>query len=440
MKPTDPEIPAPEETSAVNPVNPVVLIGLGGAGGNMIHCLAGMPLPGVKFVAANTDESVLNRCEADERFLLGKRTTRGLGAGGDPERGRLAAEEDANRLAQVIGAARVVIILAGMGGGTGTGAAPVVARVARECNAMVVGLVTMPFEFEGPRREAQAVQGLQALKEQADGVICVSNERATALVASDSPVTECFQEIHRFLGEGVIAIWRLVNQPGLINVDFADLQTVLRHGQKENLLAVVEVEGEDRCERLIAEIRNHPMLDGADTLKNANSLLVSVQAGPDVTMKEIRGVMDALRSESEHAEILFGASVIPELRGRLGLTVVVGGRGRFGRSKEENAGATEVGGDGPDLASAGGRRWDPAAPVGRSGSRFLPPPPELSPDKARDHFRKNKQSRGKGGRAAQGVLPLEVISKGRFERTEPTVYRGENLDEPTYIRRGAVMN
>ncbi len=222
------------------------VLGVGGAGGNAIDYIARLDFDGVGFAAINTDEQALLNLGLPERLTLGAKLTRGLGTGGDPELGRAAAEEDMEKIRALCAGADIVCVVAGMGGGTGTGAGPVVARLAREAGALVLGIVTLPFEFEGNRRLRQAQLGLRDLKAEADGVICVPNQKVFKLIDENTSVQEALKITNELLAQGVRGIWRLLSHTGLINVDFNDLCAVLRGRHEESSLATVEAAGENR--------------------------------------------------------------------------------------------------------------------------------------------------------------------------------------------------
>lgn len=428
-----------------------LVIGVGGAGGNIAAFLQARGVGDVDVVAVNTDAQALASIEVPSRFVLGETLMRGLGAGGDPERGRLAAENSWEALRELLANVDLVYIVAGMGGGTGTGAAPVVARLARELGALVLAVVTLPFEFEGGRRRELAARGLIDLRREADGVIVVPNQKILSLVPDHAPMPECFELIHDYLHQGVRGIVRLISEPGMINVDFSDLSAVLRGSNGASALAHVEGESSSHSVDLVESLQNHPLLDEGQVLAESRSLLVSLHCGPEVSMQEVNRVMAELHAKAPTALINLGVSVNETMAGRIGLTIVVGldgepveavdepplespvrGRRRAQREeKQEEEMDTEF--------LTGAKSTEPCR------QRFVPPPPTLSNQQAAD-FMLSAGGRGrlKGRRAAkkvvQGTLPLEIVSKGRFEKSEPTLHHGENLDEPTYIRRGVVLN
>jgi len=444
------------ETSNPSPVIlPRVLkqlaIGVGGAGGNLAAFLARAGIGDTAIVAANTDAQALAALDVPDRILLGEASMRGLGAGGDPERGRLAAEDSLDALRTRIAGADLVYVIAGMGGGTGTGAAPVVARLAREQGALVLAVVTLPFEFEGARRRELADEGVCALRREADGVIVVPNQKIMAMVPDHAPLPECFERIHEYLHQGVRGIVRLISEPGMINVDFADLAAVLRGSPGASALAHLESEASAHAGELMERLQQHPLLDEGEVLVAARSLLVSLNCGPEVSLHEVNRIMAALHAKAPSALINLGVAVNPAMAGRLALTIVVGLDGdaaeesepvmpeppvrarRRSRSDEPPA-STEGELDTAFLANV---KEAPVKP------RFVAPPPALTTDQVANIVLsggRGVRGRRNARKVVQGQLPLEVVSRGRFEKSEPTLHDGQNLDEPTYIRRGVVLN
>ncbi|HAV60874.1 MAG TPA: cell division protein FtsZ, partial [Verrucomicrobiales bacterium] len=224
----------------------------------------------------------------------------------------------------------LLYLVAGMGGGTGTGAAPVIARMARELGAMVLAVVTLPFDFEGGRRRQLAEQGVLELRAAADGVIVVPNQKILSLVPDNSPLPQCFELIHDYLYQGVRSISRLIAEPGMINVDFADLGAVLRGSNGASALAHVEASGMNLAEDLLERLLQHPLLDEGQVLSAARSLLISLNCGPDAGMLEVHRVMAGLQAKAPGALINLGVAVQPDMAGRLSLTVVVGLDGELG--------------------------------------------------------------------------------------------------------------
>ncbi len=417
------------------------VFGLGGAGCNAAGFASQAGFAGVEFLAVNTDSQSLEACAAANRFVLGATKTRGLGAGGDPELGRASAEEDAERIRAFCAGADIVFLLAGLGGGTGTGAAPVFARIARECGALVLALVTLPFEFEGARRQTQAQAGLKLLKTHADAVICLPNQKLSKMLDDNTSVLEAFKISNALLADGLRGIWRMLTQTGLINVDFADLCSVTRGRHAAGFFATAEASGDKRVEQVIEKLLAHPLLDSGHVLTESDALLVSVVGGRDILMSEIHKLMEPIHRQSENAHIIFGAAIDEAFAGRLSVTLIASSR----RPEEEHVPApqnTRVSASEPVTETLESMQFlDPAKSERPPASRFVAPPPELTAEK-KEHLMRGHSSRSRKRITSrlQKELPLEIIHKGRFEKSDPTIRNGEDLDVPTYIRRGVSLN
>jgi len=424
---------------AENPAEPAIkkklvlkVFGLGGAGCNAAGFASQAGFDGVEFLAVNTDSQSLEACAAPAKFVLGASRTRGLGAGGDPELGRASAEEDVEKVRSFCAGADILFLLAGLGGGTGTGAAPVFARVARENGALVLALVTLPFEFEGGRRLSQAQAGLQQLKAHADAVICLPNQKLFKMLDQNTGVPEWFKISNSLLADGLRGIWRMLSQTGLINVDFADLCSVTRGRHAAGFFATAEASGEKRAEQVVEKLLAHPLLDGGQVLNESDALLVSIVGGSDVLMSEIHKLMEPLHRQGENAHIIFGAAIDESFAGRLSVTLIASSRRQEETPPPRHAAPPD------NLESA--QFLDTAAQE-RPASRFVPPPPALTEEKRAQILRGQHGGRTRKQLSRlQKELPLEIIHKGRFEKSDPTIRNGEDLDVPTYIRRGVPLN
>ena len=352
----------------------VKVIGVGGAGGNAVEYMARQEFAGVGFTAVNTDAQALAQLTLTDKITLGAKLTRGLGTGGDPEMGRAAADEDVEKLKALCAGADIVCVVAGLGGGTGTGAGPVVAKLARENGALVMGIATLPFEFEGSRRQRQAQLGLRELKSAADGVICLPNQKVFKLIDENTSMPEAFKITNEFLAQGVRGIWRLVTHTGLINVDFNDLCAVLRGRHEESSLATVEASGENRSHEVVEKIIAHPFLENGQVLAEADAVLVSLAGGPDMTMAEVNRVMEQINRQCENAHIIMGAGIYESFAGKMSVTLVAS------RDNAQDERARSNAKDG--LSDA--HEHEIANPTGarRPGSRHLPPAPEMSSQEA----------------------------------------------------------
>jgi len=392
----------------------IKVLGIGGAGCNAARHFAQLNLLDVSCALLNTDAAALGQPTSETKVLLGFKSMRGLGAGGDPERGRQAAEEDRDQIRAACEGADLVFLIAGLGGGTGTGAGPVVARIAKESGALVLAMVVLPFDCEGGRRQRQAQMGLQEFKKAADGVICLPNQKLLQFVDEKTSLPEAFAIGNDWVAQGVRGIWRMLSQPGLINVDFADLCGVLRDRHAEGSLATAEAQGENRASEVINKLLAHPLIENGHGLAETAGALVSIAAS-NLTMNEVTRIMEQITRHCEQAHVIMGASIDESFGDRLSVTLVA--------SRRESAPTEE-----------------PPPPHARmevpSNPRFTAPAPPPPVQLANGHGRGRKSA----SRLRQTQLPLEIISKGRFEKSEPTLHQGQDLDVPTYIRRGVALN
>lgn len=303
----------------------IKVFGVGGAGGNAIDHMMKTKLDGVTFINANTDAQVLERSSADTILQLGETLTKGLGAGANPDIGREAAMEDRDRIAEAIDGADMVFITAGMGGGTGTGAAPVVAEIAKEKGVLTVAVVTKPFMFEGAKRARLAEQGLEELKSYVDSLITIPNQKVLDYVNDDVSIEEAFAEANNVLKNAVQGIAELITRPGLINVDFADVRTVMSEMGMAMMGSAV-ASGEGRAEKAAKNAISSPLLEDID-LNGARGLLVNVTAS-DVGMKEYSKVGEMIYAfAGEDANVVMGTAIDPAMDDELRVTVVATGLG-----------------------------------------------------------------------------------------------------------------
>jgi len=401
-----PEIPAlgPAEPSAA----PVVkIIGVGTAGITLLNALDQAEFAAAQLTAINTDGGGFATCSARVKIHLETKLLRGLGSGGDPERARALAEEQFSTLKSACAGADVVFLLAGLGGGAGSGISPVLARAAREAGALVLAFVTLPFACECNRREAQAQLGLEQLKASADGVVCLPSERIFKLVDLNTEALEIFRVVDNFLLEGVRGVWHLLTRPGLIQVHFGDLCALLRDRHATSAFAFVQAAGAGRAREVVDNLLSHPLLDEGRALADSGAVLVSLTAGANLSMAEIQRVVEQVKRQCHHAQIIMGAAVDAALGDKLCVTVI----------------ATR-----PEAAPAGLKpspETRPAGPAAGARDAVIAPSPRTV----------------KGAhKPVQTQLPLTIVSKGRFDKSEPTKCNGEDLDVPTFLRRGVPLN
>ena len=419
---------------------PLRIFGVGGAGCNALDFMAREIPSGAALIALNTDAQSLAACLATEKHCLGADATHGLGAGGDPDAGRAAAEAEIEKLRELCEGAKIVVIVAGMGGGTGTGASSVLARVAKESGALVLGVVTLPFDFESGRRHRQALLGFQQLKAVADAVICLPNQKLFKLIDARTTVLDAFEVANRLLADGVFGVSRLLRGTGLINADFSSLVAVARDFHSETSFATAEAAGENRAQQVIEQLFAHPLFENGRLLEEAGSILVSVCGGKDLTMAEVDRVMQEVNRHCDDAQVIFGAAIEDALLNRLSVTLVASRK----MAREEKA--PPVSRPAKSVQPAPATEETPSQLLDSSSSRpparIVAPTPEMTEERKEQMLSKQTGARPRKStsRMRQNELPLEIISKGRFEKSEPTIHRGEDLDLPTYIRRGIALN
>lgn len=426
------------------------IIGVGGAGLHAVEHLARHHAEPAPLAVIHTDARLLGQSHLEDRLLLGSHLTRGMKAG-DPDVGRAIAEGETERIGEFCGGLDLLVILAGLGGNTGSGVAPVLARVARESGALVLAIVSLPFAFEGRRRAVQAQIALRQMRTAADAVIVLPNEKVAGLIDEKASLTDALGKANELLADGVRGLCRLVTHEGLIKADFSDVCEVVRGRHAESCLAAAEAAGEGRARAVLQRLLESPFLEGGAALGEVEAVLVSIAGGPGLSLKEIHQVMDQINRLCEKAQVVMGAEIDPALEDRLVVTLV----GTRRTDPEELPGAP------PDSANAldesatslacefptreeDADRRPASEPNAARSARFAPPPPDLNEEETRRLLdrqrRKSGRRRGRSNNADQGLLNLEVISKGRFDQSEPTRHRGEDLDTPTYIRRGIVLN
>ena len=306
----------------------IKVIGVGGGGSNAVDRMMAEGIQGVEFITVNTDAQSLMLSKAPTRVRLGDKLTRGLGAGGNPEIGRKSAEESADDLYAALKGSDMVFITAGMGGGTGTGAAPVVAQIAKESGALTIGVVTRPFTFEGSRRMQSAEEGINKLKEHADTLIAIPNDRLLQLADKRASLQNAFRMADEVLHQGIQGISELITIPGLINLDFADVRTIMSEGGAA-LMAVGNAKGEERSREAAEEAISSELLD--ITIDGARGILFNVTGGPDLTLFEVNQAA-AIIKETAHPDVnlIFGAVIDPQMGDELRITVIATGFERTG--------------------------------------------------------------------------------------------------------------
>jgi cell division protein FtsZ len=346
----------------------IKVVGVGGGGCNAVERMIKEGLQGVEFVAVNTDAQALLLSSANTRVRIGEKLTRGLGSGGNPEQGRKAAEESQDDLYQVLKGADMVFVTSGMGGGTGTGASPIVAQIAKESNALTIGVVTRPFTFEGSRRIQSAESGIAKLKEHADTLIVIPNDRLLQIVDKRSNLQDAFRVADDVLRQGVQGISELITVPGLINLDFADVRTIMSEGGAA-LMAVGNGAGEDRAHIAAEQAISSQLLD--ITIDGARGILFNVTGGPDMTLFEVNQAA-AIIKETAHPDVnlIFGAVIDPNMTDQLRITVIATGFERTGAPRRVVEKPVQRADTRP--ASSAELREKPEQPISASKTVFEP--------------------------------------------------------------------
>src|SRR4051812_17280142 len=301
----------------------IVVIGVGGGGSNAVNRMIQAGVRGVEFVSINTDAQALARSESPVRLRIGEKLTRGLGAGGQPSMGARAAEESAEQVQEVCRGADMVFIAAGMGGGTGTGASPVIASLAQECGALVVGVVTKPFTFEGARRRNAAEDGIQKLKSRVNTLITIPNDRLLQIIDKKTSLEQAFSVVDDVLRQGIQGISELITEPGLVNLDFADVKTIMSEAGSA-LMAIGRGAGETRAADAARMAIASPLLDLS--MEGARGVLFNITGGADLTLSEIQDAADIIgKAADPEANIIFGAVIDQALGNEVKITVIATG-------------------------------------------------------------------------------------------------------------------
>jgi cell division protein FtsZ len=420
----------------------------------------------VDVVAINTDVHSLTSSVATRKVQLGRSVSRGLGAGGDPDVGYQAALESADEIREALADARVIFICAGLGGGTGSGGAPYVAQAAREAGALVIAFVTLPFAFEGKRRNAQAREALLRLSEFAHAVVCFENDRMGDLTPPQAGIHQAFATADMTISQSVRSIVNLIQRPGLIRIGFDDLLAALRTRNSRCLFGYGESDSDNRAHDALTQALKNPLMDRGRMLADATQVLVQVAGGPGMTLSEIEILMQELgRHVSDQTQILFGSVVDARLGDRLSVTII------SSLSAEEEAVLLQTP---PALSSASvaspvrERYQNPiqeheiqheeptvavrpleetvpfeepvAAEPGPVSTPISTEPPLIptrngEPQPATSTSQEKAAAEKSATSAKQEVLQFEPVTRGRFEKSEPTIVEGEDLDVPTYLRK-----
>ncbi len=301
----------------------IKVIGVGGGGNNAVNRMIEHGVQGVEFIAVNTDAQALNLSKAEVKMQIGAKITRGLGAGANPEVGKKAAEESKEQIEEALRGADMVFVTAGMGGGTGTGAAPVIAQIARNLGALTVGIVTRPFTFEGKKRANQASGGIGAMKEAVDTLIVIPNDRLLEIVDKSTPMLEAFREADNVLRQGVQGISELIAVPGLINLDFADVKTIMSN-KGSALMGIGMASGENRATEAAKKAISSPLLE--TSIDGAQGVLMNISGGANLSLYEVQEAADIVASASDQeVNMIFGSVINEDLKDEIIVTVIATG-------------------------------------------------------------------------------------------------------------------
>jgi cell division protein FtsZ len=373
----------------------IKVIGVGGGGGNAVNRMIASRIGGVEFLSANTDLQALRSNHASVKIQLGEKLTKGLGCGAQPDIGRQAALEDTEKILEILEGADMVFITAGLGGGTGTGGAPIVASLASELGALTVAVVTKPFSFEGKRRMAQAEIGIRELRDCVDTLICIPNDRLLSTVERDTPLSESFSIADDVLRQAVQGISDLITVPGLINLDFADVKTIMR-GMGDAVMGTGVASGENRAVESAQKAICSPLLEDT-SIEGAKGVIINITGGEDMSLTEVNEASSVIHQEAdEEAIIIFGAVVNPKMEGKIKITVIATG---FQKSAER-----------------GGRLSGVTTPVDLQNYQATREPASTG------FYRR--------GGAATDLLNVDM-DFGAVEEEER-----EDLDVPTFLRKG----
>ena len=439
---------------------PVKVVSVGGAGLNALDRIVLDGLEKASVVAINTDVQSLTSSVAAHKVQLGRTRTRGLGTGGDPELGYEAAVESADEIREALTDTRMVFVCAGLGGGTGSGAAPYVAHLAREAGALVIAFVTLPFTFEGKRRAAQAREALGRLNEIAHSVICFENDRMGDLVAPQAGIHHAFAMADTTISTSVRSVVNLIQRPGLIRIGFDDLLAALRVRNGRCLFGFGESDSDNRAHDALTQALKNPLMDRGRMLADATNVLVQVSGGAGMTLSEVEVLMQELgRHVNEQTQILFGAVVDGKLGDRLTVTIISSLAADEDLISESRDGATlsnvfaqppvHEQHPPPQIHIEPEAAMEPVAheesisfeqpvaaqatPAAESMPGESEPLPVTPHKKAVPHT--DEKAAAKSVPAKQEILQFEPVTRGRFEKSEPTIVEGEDLDVPTYLRK-----
>ena len=453
---------------------PIKIVGVGGAGANALDRIVLDGMEKADLIAINTDVQSLASSVAARKVQLGRSVTRGLGAGGDPDVGYQAALESADEIRQALTDARMIFICMGLGGGTGSGGAPVIAQLAREAGSLVIAFATLPFSFEGKRRSAQAQAALARLNQIAHAVICFENDRMGDMVAPKAGIHQAFAMADMTISQSVRSIVNLIQRPGFVRIGFDDLLTALRSENGRCLFGFGESDSDNRAHDALRQALKNPLMDKGRMLADAAHVLVQVTGGPSMTLSEVEILMQELnRHVNERTQILFGTAVDGRMGNRLSVTIISSLASESDALPAAQESPESVVSPMPplweqpqqtaskiDIVSVTGTDafrgepesapLEPSPPVDlipfeqRAAAEEVPPPVPIiekaaprivMPKKKAVPEKEAKPAIQKSAQAKQEVLQFEPVTRDRFEKSEPTIVEGQDLDVPTFLRK-----
>jgi cell division protein FtsZ len=438
--------PTPGQPAASVPAAiPFRVFGVGNAGVNVVGQMIASGLDPAVCAVANVEASSVALSPAARKLVLESSLLRGLGTGGDPERGRAIAKECATALREACDGVRVVFIIAGLGGGTGTWVAPELARLAKAAGSKVLAFGILPFECEGSLRNQIALEGLHELRATADLMTSLPNQDALAIIDATTSLVDTFKNTNKLIGDLIRASCRFLEAQGVMGLPFGEVCSLVRQRSASIAFAASEAAGADRAAEALARILRHPMLGGAERLREAEAVAVCIAAGANLTMIEVNRLMEEVQKSCPGVPVMMGAGIVENAGETLWLGLLVARLGAV--PGEEELPSITQGAISRPRSETCGKLEDhllTSEPGARPRSRFVPPAPSMPQEKMEQLFARQtspaKPRKTGGPKLRQGQLPLEIVSKGRFEKSEPTIHKGEDLDVPTYVRRGVNLN
>jgi len=440
----------------------IKVVGIGGAGSNILDRVMLDGINSAAMIAINTDVQSLTASVATQKVQLGRNLTRGLGSGGDPDLGLATAEEASDEIRAVLQGGAVIFLCVGLGGGTGSGAAPLIAKIAKEENALVIIFSAMPFTFEGKRRCRQAEDSLRQLRATADAVVCFENDRMAELALPRMGIHEAFAAADLTISQSIRSVANLLQHPGLLKIGFDDVSAVLRNGDARGMFGYGESEGENRAHDSLAKALKNPLMNRGELLQNTFHAIVHICGGTSVTLGEVQITMEELnRHIGDQTQIFMGIGIDPQMGNRLSVSILSSLGNGSARATEPVPARPEssyredlipVPAESASDRTEETRRAEPAfpakpaetAPTAAEAAAEAGPPELDSPPDAEKATPvrpapkpeiKAASAPSKKAEAKQETLQFEPVSRGRFEKSEPTIIDGQDLDVPTFLRK-----